>query len=210
MNCIDDIIYIQRREEILRHMKTSGKMPWWLVVVTGALIVAVGIFLLATNNTNPEENVALKSLMFIVGLIVMLYGIFNLYKAFKFKNDNRLFVAHLIHGILDIILLLLMLIIRDSQMLLGIILACWFIVFGLFGLVQSGQGNEKNLLTRRINALLLAIGIVLLVVPQVFSINYIFLLGLAGILIGVVRVGQGIISKTRYDDRTSGGRSNLY
>ncbi len=191
-------------------MKSSGKMPWWLVIVTGALIVAAGIFLLATNNTNPEDNVALKTLMFVVGLIVMLYGIYNLYKAFKFKNDNRLFVAHLIHGILDIILLLLMLIIRDSQTLLGIILACWFIVFGLFGLVQSGHGNDRNMQTRRISALLLAIGVALLVIPQVLSINYIFLLGLAGILIGIVRIGQGILSKTRYDDRTSGGRSNLY
>lgn len=191
-------------------MKSSGRMPWWLVIVTGALIVAAGIFLLATNNTNPEENVALKTLMFVVGLIVLLYGIYNLYKAFKFKNDNRLFVAHLIHGILDVILLLLMLIIRDSQTLLGIILACWFIVFGLFGLVQSGQGSDRNLQTRRVSALLLVIGIALLVFPQVFSINYIFLLGLAGILIGLVRVGQGIISKTRYEDRTSGGRSNLY
>lgn len=191
-------------------MKSSGRMPWWLVIVTGALIVAAGIFLLATNNTNPEENVALKTLMFVVGLIVLLYGIYNLYKAFKFKNDNRLFVAHLIHGILDVILLLLMLIIRDSQTLLGIILACWFIVFGLFGLVQSGQGSDRNLQTRRVSALLLVIGIALLVFPQVFSINYIFLLGLAGILIGLVRVGQGIINKTRYEDRTSGGRSNLY
>ena len=191
-------------------MKSSGRMPWWLVIVTGALIVAVGIFLLATNNTNLEENVALTTLMFIVGIIVLLYGIFNLYKAFKLKNDNRLFLAHLIHGILDIILLLLMLIIKDSQTLMGVILACWFVVFGLFGLVQSGQGSDKNLQSRRISALLLAIGIALLVVPPLLHIDYIILLGIASIIIGIVRVAQGVINKARFEERTSGGRSNLY
>jgi uncharacterized membrane protein HdeD (DUF308 family) len=191
-------------------MKWNGKMPWWLVIVTGALIVAAGIFLLATNNTNPEENVALKTLMFIVGLIVLIYGVYNLVKAFNFKNNNRLFVAHLLHGILNIILLLLILIVNDSQTLLGVILACWFIVFGLFGLVQTDQSSAKNLQTRRISVLLLIIGVALLVIPPVLRFDYIILLGIAAILIGVFRIGQGVIYKTRYDDRTSGGRSNLY
>ncbi len=193
-------------------MKSSGKMPWWLVIATGAIIVAIGIFLLAANNTDPNidprENAALRTLMFVVGLVVLVYGVYNLIKAFQYKNNQRLFIAHLVHGILDIILLLLMLIIRDSQTLLGVILACWFIIFGLFGLVQAmGDGNFQ---ARRISVLLLVIGLVLLIFPLVFLIDYILLLGIAGIVIGAVRVFQGIIMKTRYDERTSGGRSNLY
>jgi uncharacterized membrane protein HdeD (DUF308 family) len=195
-------------------MKLNGKMPWWLVIFTGTLILAAGIFLLAANNTSPgidpHDNMALRTLMFVVGFIVLAYGIFNLYKAFKLKNDHRLFMAHLIHGILDIVLLLLILIISDTEKLLGVILACWFIVFGVFGLVQAGQGNEKNLLARRINVLLLLIGLVLLIFPLWFGIDYILLMGIAGIVIGIVRVAQGIITKSRYDGRTSGGRSNLY
>jgi uncharacterized membrane protein HdeD (DUF308 family) len=193
-------------------MKSNGKMPWWLVILTGALILAAGVFLLAANSPEADKNIALKTLLFLVGLVVFAYGVFNLYKAVKLKNDHRMFVAHLIHGILDIVLLLLILIIRDSQALLGIILACWFIVFGLFGLVQSAQNDERNIQSRRISALLLVIGLALLIVPLVLGINeyYILLLGIAGIVIGAVRIVQGIIQKARYDDRTSGGRSNLY
>jgi uncharacterized membrane protein HdeD (DUF308 family) len=195
----------------LLRMKSTGKMPWWLVIITGVLIIAAGIFLLAGNSPIVDKNIALRTLLFIVGFIVFVHGIYNLFKAYKLKNDHRLFVAHLVHGILDIILLLLILFIPDTQTLLGVILACWFIVFGLFGLVQNDQSSEKNRQTRRISALLLVIGVALLVIPIVLGINnyYIVLLGIAGIIIGIVRVAQGIILKTRYDDRTSGGRSNL-
>jgi|GEM_PF-1624383 hypothetical protein len=190
-------------------MKSYGKMPWWLVIITGMLILGAGIFLLAGNSPILDKNIALKTLLFIVGFIVLLYGIYNLYKAYLLKNDRRMFLAHLVHGILDIILLLLILFIPDTQALLGIILACWFIVFGLFGLVQNDQSSEKNRQTRRISALLLVIGLALLIIPLVLSINYILLLGIAGIVIGAVRVAQGVIFKARYDERTSGGRSNL-
>jgi len=191
-------------------MKSFGKMPWWLVTLTGALILGAGIFLLVANTPGEEKNKALDTLIFIVGFIVFAYGVFNLYKAFKLKNDHRLFVAHLIHGILDIVLLLLILFIPDTQALLGVILACWFIVFGLFGLVQTDQSSEKNRQSRRISVLLLVIGLVLLIFPLALKIDYILLLGIAGIIIGGVRIVQGILLKTRYDDRTSGGRSNLY
>ncbi len=191
-------------------MKSFGKMPWWLVILTGALILGAGVFLLAANTPGEDKNVALQTLLFIVGLIVFAYGIFNLYKAFRLKNDHRLFVAHLVHGILDIVLLLLILIIRDSDKLLGIILACWFIVFGLFGIVQNDSGSERSRQTRRISALLLVIGLALLIIPLLFNFGYIILLGIACIIIGGVRIIQGIVSKSRFDDRTSGGRSNLY
>ena len=190
-------------------MKTFSKMPWWLVILTGVLILGAGIFLLVAN-TPGDTNKALDTLMFIVGFIVFAYGVFNLYKAFKLKNDHRLFVAHLIHGILDIVLLLLILFIPDSQALLGVILACWFIVFGLFGLVQTDQSSENHRQSRRISVLLLVIGLVLLIFPLALKIDYILLLGIACIIIGAVRTVQGILLKTRYDDRTSGGRSNLY
>jgi uncharacterized membrane protein HdeD (DUF308 family) len=76
--------------------------------------------------------------------------------------------------------------------------------------VQTDQSSEKNRQSRRISLLLLAIGLVLLIFPLALGIDYILLLGIAGILIGAVRIVQGIVSKSRYDDRTSGGRSNLY
>ena len=191
---------------------TSKHMPWWLVVLTGVLIIAAGIFLLAANgtsNTDPQAiSVALKTLIFIVGIGVLLYGLYCLFKAVQFKSDNRLLVPYLVHGILDIVLFLLILIISPTAGLLGVILSSWMIVFGIFGVIQGRQ--EANNRRTRAGVLLTLIGLGFLIIPLVFSFNHVDVLGVIALVLGVIRTAQGIIYKTRLDQRTSGGRSNLY
>ena len=193
-------------------MRWTGKMPWWLIIVTGVLILGVGIFLLAGNDKVPDKSAALKSLVFIVSILVLAYGIFNFYKAYKFRGNKRLMAAHLVHGILDAILFILLRIITPSPVLLGVILGCWFVVFGFFGLMQIDQNSDKNRQLRRLNMLLLLIGLVVLAVSILLSKSnhFISFLGVVILAIGLLRIAQGLITKNRYDGRTSGGRSNLY
>ena len=186
------------------------KMPWWLVVLTGVLVIAVGIFLLAANGTsktNPDASVALQTLIYIVGIGVLLFGLYCLFKAIQSKNDQQLFLLYLIHGILDIVLFLLILIIPPAPGLLGAILSCWMIVFGIFGIIQGGKegGGRKT----RAGVLLTLIGIVFLVLVFL-RIDSVLLLGLIALVLGVLRTAQGIIYKAKLDGRTSGGRSNIY
>jgi len=191
---------------------TSKHMPWWLVVLTGVLIIAAGIFLLAANgtsNTDPQAiSVALKTLIFIVGIGVLLYGLYCLFKAIQFKSDNRLLLPYLVHGILDIVLFLLILIIPPGSALLGVILSSWMIVFGVFGVIQGRQ--ETNSRRTRAGVLLTLIGLGFLIIPLVFSFNHVDVLGVIALVMGVIRTAQGIIYKARLDQRTSDGRSNLY
>ncbi len=186
-------------------MKTNEQnMPWWLIVFIGIVIIAAGIFLLVS------PQVGLDVLVFLVGLAVLVYGIYNLYKAFKSKSDHRKFLTYLIHGILDIILLLLIIIITDSPALLGVIVACWFIIFGFFDVVQARQQAEELKSHRtRIGALLLLIGLVLLVIPLILAIDYIILFGVLALIFGAAKTVQGIVHKIKLDERTSSGRSNL-
>ena len=181
---------------------TEKTMPWWLVVITGVLILAAGIFLLVS----PADG--LSVLIFIVGLGVLVYGIYCLFKALQHKNDNQIFVPYLVHGILDIVLFLLILIIRPSAGLLGVILASWLIVFGVFGMIHGRQ--ESNSRKTRAGVFLTLIGIGFLIIPLLLTINQVVFLGIIALVLGVIRTAQGIIYKVRLDGRISGGRSNIY
>lgn len=191
---------------------TEKKTPWWLVVLTGALIIAAGIFLLAANGINKADpgaaSVALRTLIFIVGLGVLVYGIYCMIKAIQHKTNNGVFVPYLVHGLLDIVLFLLILIIPPTAGLMGIILSCWLIVFGVFGIIQGRK--ESNSRKTRAGALLGLIGLAFLIIPLVLTINQVVFLGIIALVLGVIRTVQGIIYKVRLDGRTSGGRANLY
>ena len=183
-------------------LSTEKNMPWWLVVVTGVLIIAAGIFLLVS------DGVGLDVLAFLVGLGVLVFGVYYLFKAVNNKKDNSIFVPYLIHGLLNIILLLLIIFIRNSPALLGVILASWLVIFGFFGIVQARKQSDNK--TRiRLCVLLLLCGVVLMILPFVLGMGHVIFLGIVGIVIGVVRTAMGIIYKVRLDQRTTGGRSNV-
>ncbi len=193
---------------------TVKRMPWWLMVITGLLILAAGIFLLAS----PGFLNVLINLIGIGGLII---GIYFIVKALINKSESqRDFVLLLVHGLLNLVLALLIFILykahRDITIpsigyqngtLIGVMLGCWLIVFGVFGLIDARKaGGDRT--RSRINLLLVVSGIVLLIVPFFLMPHYIFM-GIIGIIIGVIRTAQGIIYKVRLDGRTMGGRSNI-
>lgn len=184
---------------MMNHDKT---MPWWLIIITGIVILAVGIYLLVA----PVGGLGV--LTFLLGIGVLIFSIYNFYKAIKYKDDNRIFVPFLVHALLDVVLFILLLVIRNSPALLGVILASWFIVFGVFGMIHAKQDGESKP-KARISALLALVGVVLIVLPFLLGIDHVIFLGIVSILIGVVRTTQGIVYKVQQDGRTSGGRSNL-
>jgi len=185
------------------------KMPWWLIVLTGVLLLAIGIFLLAANNTdtlNPGAgSPALKTLIVIVGVGVLLFGLYCIFKALQARYDQRLFLLYLIHGILDIVLFLLILFIPPAPGLLGAILSCWMIVFGIFGMIQGRQegGGQKT----RMGVLLTLIGIGFLVLV-ILRVDSVLLLGLIALVVGIIRTAQGILIRTRMGGQSN--RPNLY
>jgi uncharacterized membrane protein HdeD (DUF308 family) len=177
-------------------------LPWWFIVLTGLVILAAGIYLLVSPDT------ALNVLTFLLAIGVLFFCLYNFFKAYKFKDNNRLFVPFIVHALLDLVLFLLIIIIKNSYALLGVILSSWFIIFGLFGMINARQDGGNSSRTR-VSALLFIIGIVLILLPFLLSINHVLFLGIVAILIGVFRTSQGIINKVQRDGRTSGGRSNL-
>jgi uncharacterized membrane protein HdeD (DUF308 family) len=196
-------------------MVNEKRMPWWLMVITGLLIVAAGILLLAS----PDF---LNVLVNLIGIGALILGLYFIFRAVRIKNENRnASMLFLVHGLLNIVLAVLIFILYNSGRsvtitsigyqngtLIGVMLGCWLIIFGVFGLIEARKtGGGKA--SYRISLLLAISGLVLLIVPFFLMPHYIFM-GIIGIIIGVFRTGQGIAQKTRLDGRTSGGRSNLY
>ena len=199
--------------------ETKKGMPWLANVIIGVLIVAAGIFLLAS----PQDGHSV--LIFIVALGILLYSLYNFFKAVQSRNDSHTLIPFLVHGLLDFVLFILILLINgapgninnagstaikmDPNYLLSVILACWLIIFGLFGIIHAKQDGGENRQKIRLNVLLILIGIGLLVLPILLSIDSVIFLGIIGLVLGVIKTVHGIVTKTRLDKRTSSGRSNL-
>ena len=178
---------------------TVKSLPWWMVIVTGLLILAAGIFLLVS----PVDG--LNVLTFLLGAGVLIFGFYNIYKAFRYKDDNRLFIPFLVHGLLDLVLFILIVVIQNSPAHLGVILSCGFIIFGIFGIIHARQDGESRT-SARLSALLVLIGVVLILLPFLLSMSHVLFLGIVSILIGVVRIAQGIIIKQKLGSYTATGR----
>ena len=177
------------------------KLPWWMIILTGIIIVVVSIFLLA------DRASGLVLLTWVVALGAAATGIYYLYAALKHKDDNSTSIPMLVHGLLDLLLVLLIIVIPDSQALLGIIIACWLIVFGIFEILSGRRHDEPKL--NKLGALLIVIGLVLLIVPLALKMDYVILIAVAGLVFGIFRIVLGVLIKIRYDARTSDGRANL-
>jgi len=180
---------------------TERKMPWWYFILIGVIAIAASIFFLADRLTGLE---VLSWLVFVGSLG---FGIYNLAAALKNKDDKRVFIPLLVQGIIGLVLALLIAVIAHTEELLGIIIACWLIAFGVFEVIFGRQGDNPK--RTRLGSILVIIGLVLLVIPLVFGIDYVLLIAIIGLIIGVFCVALGIIIKTKHDKRTSGGRSNL-
>lgn len=184
-------------------MKPNNNSSWLASIIIGILIVAVGIFLLVSPK---DGNGALNVL---VGIGVFIYCLFNIFKAVQNKDNNSLFIPHLAHALLDIVLLLLLITIPNTPQLIGIIIACWLIVFGFFEVIHARKTNDNQHRIRNGSLLILA-GVAVLIIPLLLSMESAIFLGVVALIFGAVKVIQGLIGKVRLDERTSGGRSNLY
>lgn len=179
-------------------MQTLKTMSWWLILLTGIVILVAGIFLAAS----PGEGLGV--LTFLLGAGVLGYGLFNLVMAYRTKDDNRLMIPFLIHGLLNLVLFLLVLTIYNTPALLGVILACWFIIYGIFRIIYARQDADKKL-SARAGTVLFLIGLVLLILPFLFGIDHVLFLAIVWIIIGVVLTAKGILDKINSDkniDRT--------
>lgn len=186
---------------------TDRKMPWWLMVLMGLVIIGLCIFFLVDHDPQAQHSASLSLLLWVVGIAAAILAAYNLYLALKFKDDNKKSIPCLVHGLLDVVLLLLLIVINDSPNLLGTIIASWLIVFGVFEVITAR--HRENAKRTKLGSILVIIGLIVLIIPLTLKMDYVILIGVIGIVFGVASAALGIYLKMKYDQRTSGGRSNL-
>jgi uncharacterized membrane protein HdeD (DUF308 family) len=199
------------REE--RSLMKSDRKSWWLNVLIGVVIIVAAIFLLVSTgdqNSATEGGYSGSNILStLVGIGVLVFCLYNIFKAVQTKNDNRLFIPYLTQGLLDLVLLLLLISIPNTPQLAGIIIACWMIVFGFFEIIHARGDGDKGHRIRNGSLLLLA-GIGVLVIPLLLRIDSAIFVAIVGLVIGVVKTVQGFLYKVKTDEGGSGGRPNLY
>jgi uncharacterized membrane protein HdeD (DUF308 family) len=138
---------------------------------------------------------ALTVLKVIISVGLFAFAVFNFVLAIKNKDIRSVWISHVTQGIINIVLFLLVIIIPASPTLLGIIIAIWLIVFGVFEIIAASHyGQSKR---SKMGILLTVIGLVVLIIPLVFSIDYLILIAIVGLVFGVFRVVLGILIKSK-------------
>ena len=163
------------------------KLPWWLIIVTGVLIIAASIFVLA------DRASALTVLKVIIAIGTFAFAVFNFVIAIKNRDIRSVWISHLAQGIINIVLFILVIAIPASPTLLGIIIALWLIVFGVFEIIAARHYDQNK--RSKMGILLVIIGLVVLIIPLVFSIDYLLLIAIVGLVFGIFRVVLGILIK---------------
>ncbi len=171
------------------------KLPWWLIIVTGVLIIAASIFVLA------DRVSALMVLTVIIAVGTLAFAVFNFVIAIKSRDIRSVWIPHVVQGIFNIILFLLVIIIPRDEKLIGIIIACWLMAFGVFEIIAARHYNQNK--RSKMGILLVIIGLVVLIIPLVFSIDYLLLIAIVGLVFGVFRVVLGIIIKANGNGGTT-------
>jgi len=176
------------------------KIPWWLIIVTGVLIIVAGVFALA------DKLSALTVIAVIIAIGTFAFAVFNFVIAIKSRDIRNVWVPHLVQGIINIILFILAVTIPNPATLktairIGIIIACWLIVFGVFEVIAARQNDQSK--RSKMGILLVLIGLVVLVIPLIFRIDYLILIGIVGIVFGVYRSILGIVIGSKRTGNTT-------
>ncbi len=158
---------------------------WWLLLVLGAITAIVGLVALFSPQT------ALTWLAVVVGIWLVVSGIFQLIRAFGSDLDGSERTLLVISGIISLILGVLCF--RSSLGVIGvlvIIVGIAFLLRGILLIVDSFradpvEGRGSGLLA----GLILSIaGIVLLVWPDVTASIFIWIVGLVLVVVGVLEI----------------------
>ncbi len=178
-------------------MQTAKTMPWWVTMLAGLLILTAGIFLIAW------KGAALDVLTFLLGAGVLGFGLYNVFMAVGTRDDNRLCIPFIAHGIFNFIMFILVLFIYRSPAHLGVILGSWLIIFGVFRIIYARQDAEQKL-SPKAGVFTFLIGAALIIIPFAIGIDHVLFIGIVAVIVGTVRAAMGIIKKTQVEnERTS-------
>lgn len=161
--------------------KTVPIVPWWLVLIEGLALIAIGVMLLLNPGTTTTMLIRLLGIYWLIKGIITIIGIFF---------NHHLWGWKLFAGVLSILAgLLIFNVPIIAAVVTGFILVITMgilaIVIGAINLVEAFRGAGWG--TGILGALAILVGLLLLLNPGVGTLTLPF-------MIGILAIGGGIIA----------------
>lgn len=156
---------------------------WWLLALKGALLVALGAYILF------NADLALSALIYYIGLFTVLGGVAEVVLA-VLNRAHRHWVDYLLEGLLDIGIGVLLLAKPGVVELIPIVLGIWIFASGVLLMVRTflsrkdGGAYWANWLV--LSALLILLGLWLVFDPAGTLVSVTWLLGLVMFAFGLL------------------------
>jgi uncharacterized membrane protein HdeD (DUF308 family) len=163
---------------------------WWLQITLGIAFIAFGIWIALV----PKEGYAELSLFFAIA--ILLTGAFEITRAVKNKNYSLNWKWYLLGGIVDTIVGIIFLTNMELTMqLIPLLLGLWIIFRGMMYIFLSIEIRKGSLAIWSIlfffGILIIAIGVLILVKPEIGSYTIVYATSAAFIITGIFRVILG-------------------
>ena len=162
---------------------------WWVFVVVGLLSLIAGIILIL----KPSNSLA--TLAVVVGIFLLIDGIFQLASSFSHANENRALAA--IIGVLGIVIGIAL--IRHpfhGVAAIGILIGIWLVAAGVVRLVFAIAERVNTVMRSVIAVIMIIAGIIVVSDPHIGYATLAVLVGIWFVLngIGTIALGFGIRS----------------
>jgi uncharacterized membrane protein HdeD (DUF308 family) len=162
----------------------SPAWAWWLLMLLGALCVVAGIIVLA----KPGDS--LSTLAVIVGIFMLVDGIFEVAMSLSRRTESRGLVALL--GVLNTVVGIIL--IRHpfaGVAAIAILTGLWLVCFGVIRFISAFETRERRLWNVIVSVVEVVAGVVILADPNIGFATLALLIGIAFIARGVALFAFG-------------------
>ncbi len=151
---------------------------WWLAMITGVLCIAAGIIVLV------QPSISLATLAVIVGIFMLIDGIFDLLGSLSRREDHRGMLALL--GIVTVVVGIILVRHPTSAVVaIALLIGIWLVARGLVHFLEAFLIRDGRLLMLFVAVIELIAGIVIVSSPGIGVATLAILVGIAFILRGL-------------------------
>lgn len=180
-------------------METRIRKTFNISLISSFIFVIIGLFLFI----NPNATISIIS--YIIGSVLLFFGLVNIYKYFSSKNPINMFSFDLAYGVLlSIAGLFLILDTSIFAKVINVIVGIWIIINSItkfqYGLVLKKVNNKDWTYTALVSLLTLAWGVTLLVNPLKAALTITQIIGIFIIVYAVLDIVDNFIIRKNISD----------
>lgn len=160
---------------------------WWVYLLNGILFILLGTWMLTT----PAES--FKTFSIIIGLIVALSGLSEVIASIYYRKKHEEWAWNTFGGLLDLLIGVLILFDPEVFLIIVTLIISLSLLFAAVVLIRSSitsnrEGRSSWPWKLAFGILILLLGIVLILHPQVLAVTMMFWMGISFISLGIVRI----------------------